>query len=389
MQDNRSMDLPIALRRPELGRVVAAVATWAVVFGVSLRALLPRPDTDAGTLAATATVQVAYLLAMLEAFRVARRDRLRARFALSVQLLCALLAGALVPVDFLPIYTIVWMAMVPSFVESRRTAFLLLGAVMLSWHAIRGAWWEDPTATSEILLWSVFHLFALHSALETRSASRARDQVATLNRELIAARHLLEEASRSEERTRIARDLHDLLGHHMTALLLELQVAGHHAEGEVRERIERCRALARLLMGDVREAVTQLRDDGGPALSTALRALADAVPLLRVELSVPDELHVQDLETARTLLRCVQEALTNTLRHAGASTCWIRVGADEHGVSLDVHDDGRVRGALHPGHGLTGMRERVEALDGTLRLEQVGQALALHVRLPIAARGSA
>ncbi len=88
-------------------------------------------------------------------------------------------------------------------------------------------------------------------------------------------------ASRVNERTRISRELHDLLGHHLTALSLNLEVAGHLSEGRAQEHVQQAHTLAKLLLTDVREAVSQLREERGDRPGAALRPLAENVPALR------------------------------------------------------------------------------------------------------------
>jgi len=98
---------------------------------------------------------------------------------------------------------------------------------------------------------------------------------------------------------------------------------------------------------------------------------------------IEDDLNIDDVEVAETLLRCVQEAITNTLKHAGAKRIWIRIRQGREHVHLQVTDDGTVDGDLVEGHGLTGMRERLEALRGSLELADAGDALSLSVEIPL------
>jgi two-component system sensor histidine kinase DesK len=311
-----------------------------------------------------------------------RRHPLFARTSFCVQLACAFATGWLIPVDWLPIYTIIWIAMVPAFVPRRRDAFALLGAIVLAWYLLQRLHWQDAGALYQALLYGTFHLFAVVSSLDARAARLARDEVAALNRELTATRHLLEETARAAERTRIAREIHDLLGQHLTALILGLQVAAHKADGEARAQNDQCLALSRLLLSDVREAVSELRDDAGIDLGAALQSIATNAPGLQVTLALPENFHVDDVNTARTVLRCVQEALTNTLRHAGAGHFHGEITTSDAGIELHLYDDGHLQGELRPGNGLKGMRERVEEIGGELELGRRGNALAITARLP-------
>jgi signal transduction histidine kinase len=192
----------------------------------------------------------------------------------------------------------------------------------------------------------------------------------------------LSEASRQSERTRIARDLHDLLGHHLTALSINLQIAERLAEGEAAEKIAESRALARLLLSDVRDAVSTLRDESNVDFERAMHLLVDKVPQLDIDLDIEAGLEIAEFEIAESLLRCVQEALTNTLRHAGATRSWIRVWEEDGRVHLEIRDNGSSGRRVVEGNGLKGMRERLSRLKGSLDLDTVDDALRLRVMIP-------
>src|SRR5690606_3512456 len=115
------------------------------------------------------------------------------------------------------------------------------------------------------------------TALVARQQAQAREEQRQLNAELRATRLLLAESARINERTRISRELHDLLGHHLTALSLNLEVAGHLTEGRAKEHVGQAHTLARLLLTDVREAVSHLRVEKAIDLALTLRPLAQNI----------------------------------------------------------------------------------------------------------------
>ena len=193
--------------------------------------------------------------------------------ALWVQLFSALAFGAVLPLSFTPIYTIIWIAVAVHYYPLRTCWWLLL-AILLAWFGIMSAYWDSGDAFLSVILYGTFHLFALLSSGNALAADAAREEVEALNRELVATQELLAEASRQGERTRIARDLHDLLGHHLTALSINLQIAERISDGEARTQVGECRALARLLLSDVREAVDELRDSDAVDLRCAIERLA-------------------------------------------------------------------------------------------------------------------
>ena len=137
------------------------------------------------------------------------------------------------------------------------------------------------------------------------------------------------------------------------------------------------------MLDDIRGVVGQLRQHDGIALEPALRLLIERVPGVAVDLRIDPALRLDHIEQAETLLRCVQEAITNTLRHADARRIAIAVQRDAEGVRTEIVDDGRGRGRIAPGNGLTGMRERIEAIGGRLVLEsEPGRGFAVRAWLP-------
>ncbi len=211
-------------------------------------------------------------------------------------------------------------------------------------------------------------LFAFAASTLALNQLRARDEVRRVNSELRATQSLLAENTRIAERVRIARELHDLVGHHLTALSLNLEVASHTSQGKAKEHVDRAGSIARLLLSDVREVVSDMRQDDRVDLREAIRQLASGVPEPAIHLDIPDELSLTDPKRAQILLRCAQEVITNAVRHASAENLWICLTADDQGLRLEARDDGRGAIELLPGNGLNGMRERIKELGGRLEI---------------------
>ncbi len=230
-----------------------------------------------------------------------------------------------------------------------------------------------------------FMLFAAASSFLVRSEAAARDQLAAVNAELLGTRALLAENSRAEERIRISRDLHDTLGHHLTALSLQLDVASRLSDGKAAEHIRQAHAITRLLLGDVRDVVSRLRETGQIDLVQAIRSLVSHGPAkaghydISIHLDLPETLNVDDVSRAETLLRGVQEIITNTVRHAQARNLWIQLEARPDGIALHARDDGRGADIVTCGHGLTGMRERFEMFAGRVEFN-TGRGAGFEVR---------
>jgi two-component system, NarL family, sensor histidine kinase DesK len=264
--------------------------------------------------------------------------------------------------------------------DLRKSLHVVAGLVALYLLALLLRGWN-----ADDLLWIVFavpfYLFVLALSHTFSQERRLRQRTDQLVDELRAAQVLLAQASRQGERLRIARDMHDLLGHHMTALILNLEVAVHKNTGS-QPHVEQALALARLLLSDLRAAVSDVRESATLDLHAAMRQLVADIPRLQVRLDIADDLEIRDELAGETILRCTQEALTNTLRHARAKSCSIRLHRTYEGLILDVRDDGKLRGDVVPGSGLKGMLERVRALSGTLEWSTHNGAFVLRIVLP-------
>ncbi|QCR19845.1 sensor histidine kinase [Agrococcus sp. SGAir0287] len=197
---------------------------------------------------------------------------------------------------------------------------------------------------------------------------------------LRAAQAMLAESSRADERVRIARELHDVLGHQLTVLALDLEAASHLTTGDAREQVVRARDVAKGMLGEVRATVSALRAPRGD-LAASLRAIADDVASIDLEVRVADDVAAVAPAQAEAILRGAQELVTNALRHARATHLLLEVRREDGLLVLDAHDDGVGAAVVRPGNGLTGVRERVEALGGTLTIDG-GRGFRVTARVP-------
>lgn len=292
------------------------------------------------------------------------------------------------------------------FSQSGLSALLLVVvAVVLPWlMPVRVAWawavlqnytlvpvfaaipgWNAGQAVLQASLYLGLSVLAFVAALEVKQQTDAREQQRQLNAELRATRALLAESSRLAERMRISRELHDLVGHHLTGLSLNLEVASHLADGKAKEHVDKAQSVAKLLLQDVREVVSQLREEGSIDLGGALQELIEGVPGLTIHLTMPDRFSIDDPQRAQVMLRCAQEMITNTIRHARARNLWIEFSLqDEYTVIINARDDGR--GATHwqAGNGLAGMKERLAQFGGQLSISTArGEGFALSASLSL------
>lgn len=227
-------------------------------------------------------------------------------------------------------------------------------------------------------------LFVFIGSLAAVREKQSRDELRMLNHELQATQALLAQNTRIAERVRIARELHDLVGHHLTALTLNLEVVTHLVEGKPLEHVRQAHSLAKLLLADVREVVSDMRQEDLVDLAEALRTLTEGVPVPKIHLDLPSRELMIDPDRAQVLLRAAQEIITNSVRHAGANNLWIRLSAAQDGLAMSARDDGRGARQIRSGNGLTGMSERLKALGGKLEVESArGAGFTLHLWMPL------
>ncbi|NHZ37132.1 sensor histidine kinase [Massilia rubra] len=213
---------------------------------------------------------------------------------------------------------------------------------------------------------------------------RARVALAAAHAELQATQALLTEAVRASERMRLARDLHDMAGHHLTALKLHLDLASRQAGAAAPPSLATASTLAATLLADVRLLVSSERGGCDIDVRLALQTLCAGIPAPRIALDIGERLGIDSAAVAHAVFCAVQEAISNAIRHAGAAVMTIALRRDANGdLMLDIADDGRGSGGAAEGNGLRGMRERLDQLGGTLLAANgAPHGFALNIRLP-------
>jgi signal transduction histidine kinase len=266
------------------------------------------------------------------------------------------------------------------------------------------AWWSDPPIVSGLLMSTAGLVIALVTAILVARLDESRASAERLVADLEESRARLRteaahavEAAAMEERNHVARDIHDGLGHHLTAVSVQLQKAALFIDRDpvvAGVAVAGAQEATAQALADVRRSVGTLREADMFDLRAALAALArpsgDAEPRVDLELSGVEE--GVDAVVLLSAYRVVQEALTNARRHAVAARVGVQVALDpEEGVRILVADDGRGfdLGALPPASGdgarlgLRGMAERVELLGGTLLLDsEPDEGTSIRIWLP-------
>ncbi|MEU9243364.1 histidine kinase [Streptomyces shenzhenensis] len=260
---------------------------------------------------------------------------------------------------------------------------------------LRVAYWTIPVTTAAMMLagwyvhdvgeaWSLFLVVLMVGYAMTG----VRQLVATTV-ELRKARATVAHLAANEERLRLARDLHDLLGHSLSLITLKSELAGRmlpdHPDKAAQQVVD-IEQVSRQALVDVREAVTGYRR---PRLAAELAGAQVALTAAAVTAEVPadpDLTGVPD-EGEAALAWALREAITNVVRHSGASACTVellrRQTLDGPVLELAVEDNGSGGSGKGPGNGLTGLTERLEKTGGTLEAGRVKRGFRLVARVPL------
>jgi signal transduction histidine kinase len=355
----------------------AGLLAWLLVSLPTLRSATHSPRFPYWTLAA-----VLGAAALVHATRHLRAG-LRLRAALLVQIASVTTMVGLLCNGYEGVLLALVAAQIGAALGSREGIAWITGATIAAGLAI-GLHWTPGSALLLVPPYLGLQLFAFVTLRLLAREAQAREALARSLERALFLQDRLDQRARLDERLRIAQDLHDALGHHLTAMSLNLEAAAHQSEGPARDTVRTAQSLARTVLADVKQIVRSIKDEEDVDLEAELRRLASDVPAPRVHLVLPEGLGAAVGKVrARTLLRCVQEIVTNAIRHASARNLWIDLALEDGGCRLSARDDGRGAHGLEPGHGLRGMRERIEKLGGTLAVETgSGAGFALRARLP-------
>jgi two-component system sensor histidine kinase DesK len=346
--------------RPRFAWLIAAI--WLAYGYYTLRAAwdAPPPQRYIG-LAALAGFVVTYLVAFAALPRLLRRDSRPVQVwgvgltALGVAL--GVVITMVLGEQQLPIFVyaaVIAAALLPSRWNWVVVLTLVLGTLLA--QLLVPGWHLDYSVQLQIVVASAAMWGVLQMIARNRALAAAHQEIARLATE--------------EERLRLARDLHDILGHSLTVITVKAELAGRvvrqdpdRAETEIGD-VER---LARDALGEVRAAVAGYR---GVSLATELANARTALVAAGIDAELPTA--IDDVPAARRELFgwVVREGVTNVLRHSGASRCQIWITPS----TVSVHDNGRPSteesvgvAPVDGGHGLGGLRDRARAVGGTLQ----------------------
>ncbi|OKI02310.1 hypothetical protein A6A06_14760 [Streptomyces sp. CB02923] len=262
-------------------------------------------------------------------------------------------------------------------------AALCVAGLLIGYALTEPGWYSEAERVSDLLMLCVGLILALSMAAVAIGEQRARRVL-----EKYAAQ--VAELSATAERNRLARDIHDSLGHHLTAVSVQLEIASEFRALEpdsAQRAVDEARLSVKRALGDVRQSVRALRgEETHKSLTVGLAGLAcddEARPHVTVQVDGSEDGYGPAELTA--LYRAAQEGLTNARRHARATRVTVAVRLTEHAARLVVSDDGCgfVPNGSVTGFGLLGMRERVHMVGGSVHIDSgPGAGTRLTVTVP-------
>jgi len=284
-----------------------------------------------------------------------------------------LLGFALIPFNSGGTTYVIYVAALSPFILKPRQAirlFVVVAAALwveMAWLATPDRWVVSGWITGIIFIVGIGNLFLGDRVRQHALLRRAQEDV--------------EQMATVAERERIARDLHDVLGHTLSVIALKSELASKLADldpARATQEIREVERVSRQALGEVRAAVEGYKSRG---FSGELRSAQQTLGSAGVRLDSSVDAVAMSARQETVLALALRETITNVVRHARASVCRVALGVDHGELTLTIQDDG-VGGPLREGNGLIGMRERVRSAGGTLDVE-ASTGVKVCVRLPL------
>lgn len=299
-----------------------------------------------------------------------------------------------------------WMVLLPPVAQS---VFLLgpggravlVSAMSMAFLAGTSWWHRSHSVPRSLLAFSCAALFTLVFATLAATSERARVEVERLADELRVANQKLrthamqaEELATTRERNRLAREIHDSLGHYLTAVNMQIEAARalrNFEPDRTWKALDKVQLLTQQGLRDVRRSVAALRADSqdGHPFDKALREIAEGFSAsgLSTKVEIRGKIRALCPQTRLALFRAGQEGLTNIRKHAHATNAWLELDFTQRAkVQLRVSDNGSGAASTNAqteGFGLLGLSERVQLLGGTVRVQtEPNKGFSVEVEVP-------
>ena len=359
----------------EATRNIAWIIPWLIFLGAPVQDLTSGHHTSAATVAGWAALAAFTGVYLTLVFRNMGRPFGGRTVVLLVALLGALAVALCLTLGGAWIGLFVYVSVTCGAVLPQRPAYWAIGLNSLAMLLM-----ILYTGSGD---WSLLLVVVLLGFAMTGVKQLVRTTV-----ELRKARATVAQLAANEERLRLARDLHDLLGHSLSLITLKSELAGRmlpdHPD-KAAQQVADIEQVSRQALVDVREAVTGYRR---PRLNAELAGAQVALTAAQVIAEVPADPDLAGVpeESESALAWALREAVTNVVRHSGATRCTVEVlhrqTLDGRVLELSVEDNGSGGPAKGPGNGLTGLTERLEKAGGTLEAAGTKHGFRLVARVP-------
>jgi len=266
----------------------------------------------------------------------------------------------------------------------RRTAYVALFVITFSYvaavYAFSGSvgtvWQGLPIFVAGLIFIVVFTQMAVNEEASRREVERLLNELTAVNQRLREYAIQAEDLATVKERNRLAREIHDGLGHYLTTIFMQIQAARAVSDNNKSRAdgiLAKAQNLTQEALADVRQSVAALRSpvDGHELLTEMIGGLLEGARNAGIEpeLIITGSEPVLNPRTRWTLYRAAQEGISNTCKHAKASHLWIKLDySQDTCVELDVEDNGIGPGDYKEGFGIMGLKERVSSVGGTLAI---------------------
>jgi len=347
----------------------------------------------AATLLSVQTLDINWYLALglhcaILVLLVFATNESQAKYGFGPRRLLILLAyGCVIALEFIHrnslilIYTVM-LSSILVFFAAERWCYGFIAINSLVFLTIRYFYWDAGVDWRDALLWSTFNIFAMLVTVRMLREQHAREEISLVNQQLQSTQALLTQSAAENERLSMARELHDHVGHQLTALIIQLDIARRSVDQAQVETVEQSYQQAKELLASIRTVVSNSRHGGDLDLRSALTQLCQDLPRIQCQLDYQDSVHITNVSQAQCLLRCCQEAISNSLKHSFASHIQIQLFNQNDKHILVIQDDGRSHRDIEAGNGLMGMSERCQELGGCLEYRSGNDGFRIRIELP-------
>jgi signal transduction histidine kinase len=269
--------------------------------------------------------------------------------------------------------------------------FSYVAAVFAFSGSLQTVWQGLPTFAAGVVFIVVFTQMALNEESSRREVERLVSQLTDANQKLRDYALQIEDLATAKERNRLAREIHDGLGHYLTTIHMQIQAAravGKNEHERADDILAKAQNLSQEALTDVRQSVAALRSpmDGHKTLGELIEGLLEGARNVGIEpvlVQTGDE-RMLNPQTRWTLYRAAQEGISNACKHAQAAHLWIKLDFTQPDcVNLGVEDDGIGPGDYKEGFGLMGLKERVTSVGGDVNIRPSSSGgFAFDIRVP-------